>query len=245
MEDIDGVLGHENIDHDFTHFKDRLFSIETIQSHIGGVKEERCLNTNAFPLDFQCLTYIMVFSLYSVRKMSTINNARAIFLMELCEKIYIDIGAHLYYIIAKATRTTTSAKLVLPSLIMRILHENGVETPQDISLMTSPPSINSQTILKSRVRLPRKEQAEEPKEAPLADTETEAEGQQPPPRKGSGRGRSRASLSSSVPPDAFQIILEKIDGLRDVQTEHSNNLTAIQDQINLLAAKFDSFTHQP
>ena len=38
VEDIDGVLGHENIDHDFTHFKDRMFSIETVQSHIGGVR---------------------------------------------------------------------------------------------------------------------------------------------------------------------------------------------------------------
>ena len=79
---------------------------------------------------------------------------------------------------------------------MRILHENGVETLQDINLMSAPPSINSQTILKSRVRLPRKEQAEEPKEAPPADTGTEAEGQQPPPRRSGGQGRSGASSSS-------------------------------------------------
>ena len=118
----------------------------------------------------------MMFNLYPVRKLTTINNARAIFLMELCERTYIDIGAHAYSIIAEATRTTSREKLVLQSFIMRILHEKCVETPQDISLMTSPPSINSQTILKSRVRLPRKEQAEEPKEAPPADTETEAEG---------------------------------------------------------------------
>ena len=153
MEDIDGVLGHENIDHDFTHFKDRLFSIETIQSHIGGVKEERCLNTNAFPLDFQCLTYIMVFSLYSVRKMSTINNARAIFLMELRENIFIYIDAYLFSILADATRTTLRPKLILPSLIMRILHEKGVETPQDISLMPIPPAINALIITMSKVRL--------------------------------------------------------------------------------------------
>ena len=63
--------------------------------------------------------------------------------MELREKIYIDIGAHLYTIIVEATKTTLRRKLVLPSLIMWILQENGVETPQHISLMTSPPSINS------------------------------------------------------------------------------------------------------
>ena len=111
--------------------------------------------------------------------------------------------------------------------------------------MSVPPSINSQTILRSRVHLPGDEQAKEPEQAPSADIEIEAEGQQPPPRRGGGRGRSGASSSSSVPPDTFQIILERIDGLRDVQTEHSNRLTTIQDQINLLTAKFDSFTNQP
>ena len=93
---------------------------------------------------------------------TNINKARAILLMELCEKIYIDIGANLYTIIAETTKTTSRAKLVLPSLVMRILHENGVETPQHISLMTSSPSINSQTILRSRVRLPGDEKTEEP-----------------------------------------------------------------------------------
>ena len=81
-----------------------------------------------------------MFNLYLVRKLSIINNARAIFLMELHEKIYINIGAHLYNIITEATKTTARSKLVVPNLIMRILHENGVETPQNISLMTSSPS---------------------------------------------------------------------------------------------------------
>ena len=76
------------------------------------------------------------------------------------------------------------------------------------------------------------------------DTETEAEGQQPPLRRGGGQGRSGASSSSSVPPDAFQIILERIDGLSNVQTKHSNSLATIQDQINFLSTKFNSFTHQ-
>ena len=69
---------------------------------------------------------------------------------------------------------------------MRILHENGVETPPDISLMSVPPSINSQTILRGKVHLLSDEQAEELAQEPPADTETEAKGQQPPPRKGGG-----------------------------------------------------------
>ena len=80
--DIDEVLGLEDLDdHDFTNYKDRMLSIETVQSHIGGVREGRCLNINAFPADMSCLTTIMMFNLYSVRKLTTINNVRAIFLM--------------------------------------------------------------------------------------------------------------------------------------------------------------------
>ena len=129
VEDIDNVLVHGDTDHDLTLFKDRMLSIETAQSHIGGVREGRCLNINAFPPDLQCLTYIMVFKLYPVRKMTTINNARAIFLMELRENIYIDISAYLFSILANSTRTTSRPKFILLSLIIRILLEKGVETP--------------------------------------------------------------------------------------------------------------------
>ena len=61
--------------------------------------------------------------------MTTINNARAIYLMELWENTYIDINAHLFSILAYETRATSRPKLILPSLIMRILHKKGVETP--------------------------------------------------------------------------------------------------------------------
>ena len=56
--------------------------------------------------------------------------------------------------------------------------------------------------------------------------------------------RSRASTSSEVPPDAFQIILERIDGVREVQNEHTERMVVIQDQLDLLSAKFDSFSTQ-
>ena len=119
----------------------------------------------------------MVFNLYPVRKMSTINNARAIFLMELLENIYIDIGAHLFSILADATRTTSRPKLILPSLIMRILYEKGVETPQDISLMPTPPAINVLTIIRSKVcLLGDEEEVDLAQEQPM-DIETKAEGQ--------------------------------------------------------------------
>ena len=111
MEDIDDVLGFEDLEHDFTHFKDKRLSIEMVQSHVGGVREGRCLNTTAFPSNLRCLTYIMMFNLYPVKKMTTINNARAIFLMELRENIYIDISAYAFSIIADEIRTTSRAKL--------------------------------------------------------------------------------------------------------------------------------------
>ncbi|KAK9996512.1 hypothetical protein SO802_021198 [Lithocarpus litseifolius] len=167
-----------------------------MQLRLGGYREGRCLNITSFPLDLRCLVYIMMFNLDLARMLTTINNARSIFLIELCERIYIDIGAHLYSIIAEATKTTS-----------------------------------------------RDEKAEEPKEEPPVDTEAESEGQQPPPRCGGSQRRSEASSFSSVPRDAFQIILERIEGLRDVATMYSTSLAAIQDQINVLTAKFDSFTH--
>ena len=100
--DIDDVLGHGDLDHDdFTPFKDRMISIETVQSRIGGAREGKCLNTTTFPPNLRCLTYIILFNLYPVRKFTTINNVRAIFLMELRERIYINIGAHAFTIILK------------------------------------------------------------------------------------------------------------------------------------------------
>ena len=176
--DIDGVLGHGDLHHkDFTPFKDRMLSIETVQSRIGGAREGKCLNITTFPPDLRCLTYIMLFNLYLVRKMTTINNARAISLMELRERTYINIGAHVFSIIAKETRTTSKPELVLPSIIIRILHEKGVETPQDISLMSVPSVINSQTIIRSRVRLSGDAEVEDPEQEHPMDTKTEAEGQ--------------------------------------------------------------------
>ena len=144
MGDFDGKLGCGEQDHEeFIPFKDKMVSLESVQLCLGGYWEGRCLNTTAFPPNLRCLAYIMMFNLYPVRKLTTINNARAILLTEFRETIYINIGAYLYTIIVEATKTTSRAKLVLPSLIMRILHENGVETPRHISLMTSPSSKQS------------------------------------------------------------------------------------------------------
>ena len=51
------------------------------------------------------------------------------------------------------------------------------------------------------------------------DIEAEAAGQTSISR--SRAKRNRAFTSSVGPPDAFQIILEKIDGLREVQNHHT------------------------
>ena len=137
MDDIEEVMGFEDLEHDFTqdlehdftHYKDRMISIETVQTHIGGVREGRCLNTTAFAADMRCLTVIMVFNLYPMKKMTTMNNARATFLTELKENTYIDISAHIFFIIADETRTTSRAKLIFPSLLMRIFRAKDMEIP--------------------------------------------------------------------------------------------------------------------
>ena len=71
------------------------------------------------------------------------------------------------------------------------------------------------------------------------DNEAEAAGQTSTSK--SRAKRNRASTSSTAPLDAFHIILERIDGLREVQNQH----TEMQDQLDVLSAKFDSiYTNQ-
>ena len=74
------------------------------------------------------------------------------------------------------------------------------------------------------------------------ETETVTTGQTSTPRSRSKR--SSASTSLEVPLNAFQIILKKIDGLREVQIKHTDRMASLQDQLNILLAKFDSFSHQ-
>ena len=202
-----------------------MLSLETVQTHIGGVREGRCLNTATFLADIRCLTVIMMFNLYPVKKLTTINNARAIFLMELKQKTYIDISAHIFYTIVDETKTTTRAKLIFPSLLMRLFRLKGVEIPQDISLMSTPSTINKLTIIRIRVRVPGDEEEGNQEEGEPMDMETEAVGE---PSSSRGRGkRGKASSSSTIPSDAFHIILERIDGLKDVQNEQSNRLATL------------------
>ena len=191
----------EDLDHDFTHYKDIMLSIEIVQSHIGGIREGRCLNTTAFPADMRCFTVTMMFNLYPMKKLTTINNARGIFLMELKENTYIDISAHIFSIIADETRTTSRAKLIFPNLLMRLFKVKGVEIPQKINLMPTLSAINSLTITRIRVRLSGDEEEGDQEEGGPMETETTAEGQ-PSSSRGSSK-RSRDSSSSEVPLDAL------------------------------------------
>ena len=127
-----------------------------------------------------------------------------------------------------SSRKTPSLTSTLTSLTQLWMRLKGVAIPQDISLMPTPSAINKLTITRIQVRLPgdKEEEGDQAEGEPM-DTETEVAGQSSSLR---GRGkRSRASSSSAVPPDAFQIIIERIDGLRDVQNEHFDRLAEIQD----------------
>ena len=193
----------------------------------------------------RCLTIIMMNNLYLVKKLTTINNAKAIFLMELKEKTFIDISSHIFDTIMDETRTTSRPKLIFPSLLMRIFRAKGVPIPQDLSLMPTPSAINKQTIIRIQVWLPGDvdEEGAEQEEGDPMDTEAEAARQVSTSR--SKAKRNRASTSSAAPPDAFQIILERIDGLREVQNQHTERMTAMQDRLDVLSAKFDSiYTNQ-
>ena len=193
----------------------------------------------------RCLTIIMMNNLYPVKKLTTINNVRAIFLMELKEKTFIDINSYIFDTIMDETRTTSRAKPVFPSLFMQIFRAKGVPIPQDLSLMLIPSAINKQTIIRIQVRLSGdvNEEGAKQEEGDPMDIEAEAAGQSSTSR--SKAKRNRASTSSAAPPDAFQNILERIDGLKEVQNQHTERMIATQNQLDVLSAKFDSiYTNQ-
>ena len=93
--------------------------------------------------------------------------------------------------------------------------------------MPTPSAINKQTIIQIQVRLlgDVDEEGAEQEEGDQMDTEAKAIGQSSTSR--SRAKRNRASTSSAAPPDAFQIILERIDGLREVQNQHTERMTAM------------------
>ena len=159
----------------------------------------------------RCLTTIMMFNLYPIRKLTTINNARAIFLMELKENTFIDVNSHIFDTIVDKTRTKSKAKLIFPSLLMRLFRLKVVVILQDISLMPTLSTINKLTITRIQVRLPGDEDEGDQGKGEPMETETEVAGE-PSSLRGRSK-RSRASSLSNVPPDTFQIILERIDGL--------------------------------
>ena len=142
------------------------------------------------------------------------------------------------------TRTTFRPKLIFPSLLMRIFRKKGVPIPRDISPMSTPSAINKLTFKRISVRLPGEEDEGDEGEGVSMETKVEAarHASTSTPRR-SGK-RTRASTSSNTPPDAFQVILERLDGIRGVQTEHSERMAAMQDQIDILSTKLDSFTTQ-
>ena len=142
----------------------------------------------------RCLTTIMIFNLYPVRKSTTINNATAIFLMELKEKNFIDISSHIFDTIVDETRTTSRPKLIFPSLLMRLFRAKDVDIPQDISPMPTPSTINKLTSIKIQVRLLGDEEEGDQGEGDPMETETVAAGQA---SSSKSRGkRSKTSTSS-------------------------------------------------
>ena len=91
--------------------------------------------------------------------------------------------------------------------------------------MPTPSAINKLTIIKIQVRHPGDEEEGDQGEGDQMETKTMATGQTSSSRS---RGKSsKASTSSEVPPDALQIILERIDEVREVQNEHTERMAAI------------------
>ena len=118
-----------------------------------------------------------------------------------------------------------------------LFRSKGVPIPQDINPMSTPSAINKLTFKRISVRLLGEEDEGDEGEGVLMETEAEAVGQASTstPRR-SGK-RIRALTSLDTPLDTFQIILERLDGIRGVQTEHSERIAAMQDQIDIFVSK--------
>ena len=202
--DIDKVLGLEGLEeYEFINYKDWMLSLETVQNRIGGQREGKCFNTTAFLVDMRYLTIIMMNNLYPIKKLTTINNARVIFLMELKKKTFIDISSHIFDTIMDETRITSQAKLVFPSLFMRIFRAKGVQIPQDLSLMPTPLAINKQTIIWIQVRLPGDvdEEGAEQEEGDPMEIEAEAIGQTSTSRSKAKRSRASRCIPNHLGKD--------------------------------------------
>ena len=82
--------------------------------------------------------------------------------------------------------------------------------------MSTPSAINKQTFKRISVRLPGEEDEGDEGEGDPMETKAEAAGQtstSTPRRRGK---RTKASTSSDIPSNAFQVILERLNGLREV-----------------------------
>ena len=108
--------------------------------------------------------------------------------------------------------------------------------------MSTPSTINKQTFKRISVCLPGEEDEGDEEEGDPMETKVEAAGQASTLTPGRRGKRTRASTSSDIPPDAFQIILGRLDGLREIQTEQFERMAAMQDQLDVLSAKFDNIT---
>ena len=145
--------------------------------------------------------------------------------MELKEKTFIDINSHIFDTIVDETRTTSRPKQIFLSLLMRLFKAKGVVIPHDSNPMPTPLVINKLTIIMIQICLPSDEEEGDQGDGDQMKTKTTAAGQTSSSRS---RGkRSRTSTSSEVPPNAFQIILERINGFKEVQNEHTDRMAAI------------------
>ena len=108
--------------------------------------------------------------------------------------------------------------------------------------MSTPSAINKQTFKRISVCLPSEEDESDEGEGDPMEIKAKAAGQTSTSTTRRRGKRTKASTSLDIPPNAFQVILERLDGFREVQTKQSERMVAMQDQLDVLSAKFDSIT---
>lgn len=152
-------------------YPERRDKIDDVVVALGGymLDQIKTMHTSTFKIEVRTLAYIMIYNLYPVKNLSTLNQGRTLFLYDLYLKKNINICEHIFYLMdASVRKKEQRMTLSFCSLIMKILRYNGVTIPIGWTPLYREDPISMDTMFRSRARLPgavkqaKKKQKQEP-----------------------------------------------------------------------------------
>ena len=137
---------------DLTPYDDKLLQVQDILEVLGPDHEVRSkgssIGTTQFMPELTTLKLIMFSNLYQLSNTAFINLGRGQFLCDLIIGVSINICAHFFQTIGKtATRSVTWTCITFCSLIMKIMHLEGVHPPTDGKIVPRPRPIDRKSVV--------------------------------------------------------------------------------------------------